>query len=370
MDSNRRSLGLNFLINFHKWCGISYFGHSIGRQWMPTRIASIVWNAILLLNICYHIYWAEIYPRVGRLNSYLPMGSVGLQVLSSISTTNYLFIGYLHALVLLKSRPILEIMQRKDKVWYSWAEDQNEVTIGKRVALIHCLYIAFSATLYFTFYFLKNGLTFSYFLIVLLLKTLFLRSNESAMISLVAYKSLVIESQLKSLSANTSFLRIEIYCRVLLEVRSQMQQLDKALSSGFLVLISLCIQNQIVGCVFLCIAFKSSHFHIIPHISVNIVLLIVLCFVSNIIHNSMTRFHDSIVSTTVSQYFQNNDLNPNQRQKLSNVTLWQIVSPLRSELHFSALGLYSIRSDSLLAIVSVIISYAVIMVQTSSQLND
>ena len=98
-----------------------------------------------------------------------------------------------------------------------------------------------------------------------------------------------------------------------------MKKLDKALSSGFLVIIIVCIQNQIINCVFLCIDFKNSYFHIVPHSAANIVLY-------NIIPNSMTRFYDSIVCKIVAQY-------PNQRyptEELSNLILLQIVSSLHS----------------------------------------
>ena len=313
MNSNQ-CLGLNFLINFHKLCGISYLGYSIKRQSSTTKILSIFWNFLVILNIVCHIYFAEVYTRIRKAKSYLPMGPIGLKVLSSISTTNYLFIGYLHLLLLFKSRNLLSLMQTNDKLRVS---DQNEVKIGRRVALFHGLYITSAAIIYLIFHFLKNQMTFNWYLIITLLKTLFLRSSESAIVSLIAYKSFLIENRLNSLAPQLLIQRIDVYHHLLIEVRSQMKKLDKALSSGFLVIIIVCIQNQIINCVFLCIDFKNSYFHIVPHSAANIVLY-------NIIPNSMTRFYDSIVCKIVAQY-------PNQRyptEELSNLILLQIVSSL------------------------------------------
>ena len=316
-----KQYGLKYLVNFHKLCGTSYLGYSVEKQNIFVKLLSIVWNLVLILNIFCHIYYAEVYTRVNKSKTYLPNTSVGLRILSSVSMMSYFFIGFLHLIVVIKSKQILSQIQIKRNFMNFY---ETEKTIARKVTLFQLIYILFAIIIYFSFYFIKNQFKFNLFFVMTLLKTLFLRSSECTVIALIAYKSLLIKNQLNFMEKNITSVKFEVYYQLLIQIKTEVQRIDEIFSSSFFVTIAFCIQNQIIGSVFLSIDFSNSYGHIIPHMSVNVILLFGFCYVCSIIPNSMSRLYYSFIKSVVEEYTDRRQVLFDSR-KLLNLNLFQIV---------------------------------------------
>jgi hypothetical protein len=188
--------------------------------------------------------------------------------------------------------------------------------------------------------------------------------NISSNIALISYQSRIISLQIDEFFANFSLNKLPEIYRFMCKVNNFVKKFDSLISSSSFMLIT----NSCVICIsHLCLLMikseeKFSFFAHIMSFLENILLLFTLCFSCNIIPKRFGILCDKIeesMSEYVTNYSSLYDLN-------NHLILFKMNS-IKQEIGFTAMGLFKINSNTILSVFGLIISYSVVLIQTSQQ---
>jgi hypothetical protein len=288
--------------------------------------------------------------------------SLIISILTTVGITGYYIQSFVINISFLnKGKEILELIKTQSTKLI----DTKSESVGLNIIFIQFI-LVFAPEI--TFMFLKltvleeKFLIFKNFLIFIQFFSLLI--NISSIISLIAYQSKIISLQLNQMSVNfLSTDLIEIY-RFICKVNTFVKKFDSLISSKVFMLI---FNSSVICIAYLCLLtvdFKNKLFLVLCIISLleNILLLTALCYSCELIPKKIKIFCDKI-EESMSEYVSiNTSLND-----LNNYLILSKINTIKQEIGFTAMGLFKVNSNAILSVFAVILSYSIVLIQTSSQ---
>jgi len=289
--------------------------------------------------------------------------SLIISILTTVGITGYYIQSFVINISLLnKGKEILELIKTQST---KLIDSKSERSIGLNIVFIQFILIFVPEI---TFMFLKLTVLEEKVLIfrnlIIFIQFFSLLINVSSIIALIAYQSKIISLQLNQMSVNfLSTDLIEIY-RFIWRVNTFVKKFDSLISSKVFMLI---LNSSVICIAYLCLLtvhFKNKLFLVLCIISLseNILLLTALCYSCELIPKRIKIFCDKIeesMSEYVSIYTSLNDLN--------NHLILSKINTIKEEIGFTAMGLFKVNSNTILSVFAVILSYSIVLIQTSSQ---
>jgi hypothetical protein len=260
---------------------------------------------------------------------------------------------------MIKGNKILNLMRSQT---LEYIDHNIEEKIGLIIALTQFL-ICFSVQLFIGFLFfgffigsqsydLKNFFksTFMYFLIF---------NSESIIISLLAYQSHIVSERLKNISKDFSHSNLKNIHQIVCKINNFIKNLDKLFSLSVFIIISLNTSFCISYLCMFAIDPKKFTFVSIASIIESLTLLISTCLVCDIIPKSFKKFCDKLEESLSESFFNN------QLDYLYQYSLLTKINAIKQDIGFTAFNLFKVSTNTIISCFALILSYSVILIQTS-----
>jgi hypothetical protein len=187
-------------------------------------------------------------------------------------------------------------------------------------------------------------------------------SSRLSISTLIAYQSLIVSQQLENISKKFSQTSIQNIYRFVCKTNSFTRDLDQLFSP----FISISLFSSVV----ISIAFVSllgitpENFLIISlaFISESLIILIALCISCDIIPKNFEKFCYKLEKHVSENCKENHIL----VQMNENIVLMKI-NTIKHEIGFTASNLFKINTNTIISILALILSYSVLLIQTSSE---
>ncbi len=354
--------GLRYLINFHKFCGISYFGASVDKNVNNIyRVTSIAWNLIYIGLTFYSSiqFFTDNIKSFTEIKSNSSKSSI-ISILNIIGVTGYhVQIFAINILLMIRGNRILELIKAQS---FKFIDSESERKIGFRIAFVQFVLLFTFEAIYVVFecIYSTEGFIVSKFFSNLIIYFSSL-VTISSIISLIAYQSKIISIQIDKISDNFSPKDLSVIYQFICRINSFVKKFDSLISS----VIFMNIFNSIIICiVYLCLTaveFNNKFPLYVINLTVNLVLIIILCYSCDIIPKRIQNFSEDIQELLLFSKIYSNPVDLNQH-------LMQIkINFLKQEIGFTAFGLIKINSKTMLSVFALILSYSVVLIQTSTQ---
>jgi len=360
MSEIKRLRGLSFLITLHKFFGISYCGYGLGKRSLFSTIIAIVWNLVLSLGLLIQIYFMNIQSRIDKKFPFNKK-SIGVEII-----IRFAFIGVfsltwtLNLILIFKGIKILKAFEESE---IKISSNEEEKRIGIKIALIQGSYILVSLIIHLIFSYCGNDLNLTIFSFYCLFENIFMTASQTTTIALIAYFSQMICYHLNNMRENISVQHLDNYYYRIIQLNRKVKCFDKHFSIAIFISIVLCVHVQITTICFLVIDFNNSYWRTFPMFIFISILLVCLCFVCNIIPKSLSKLNHCLKLCLVNeQSFIKNLPDTNKTQILR---LIQSISDEQKETYLTAFGLFKVRASTLLSVLSISMTYSVILIQTS-----
>jgi len=353
--------GLRYLIIFHKFCGISYFWASIANNdriiGKLLRILSIVWN-LVFFGFTLKLMYENLSDHKFYTMDFNSSKSIITAILIIVGINGYYVqVFAINILLMISGNQIIDSIKSHT---FRYIDEKIEIRNGLIIAftqfgLVFTLELIFFLVLKLI---IRVDITLINHLMYFFQYFLFL-VNISSVSALIAYQSRIICLQMDKISENlTPRCLPEIY-QFICKVNTFDKNFDSLVSSKLLMII---FTSSIISISCLCVISIRKFFYQILSLTENILLLLSLCYICDIIPKKVKVFCDQI-EDLMSEYVSNdssiNDLN-------KHLILIKMNS-VKQELGFTAMGLFKINTNTILSVFTLVISYSVILIQTSSQ---
>jgi hypothetical protein len=318
--------GFKFLINLHRFFGISYFGASIDKQKQSLfwRIIIIIWSFMVYSN-CIKETYITLKQNVTNKNS--GHNSIIIYMVLNTAALSYFSLPILINLILLfKGDQVLRLVRNKN---FLLVTVPNGLNLGeKRIAILITI-IQFISHL--------TGLI---------------------IFKLVLYVKLDLKPTISHLIVYCmQHLALLIALSSVIAIKEHVEKLDDLFSPIiFLILLFGTIIEISSLCLLSTVTSKTYQFAVGIKLSFDFfIILTAICYVCEIIPHSIEKFVDDIekkfgLSITTNQ---------------SMLHLINLFHYHKNGIGFTAFHLFKIRAFTLLTIASLVISYAVLLIQTS-----
>jgi hypothetical protein len=245
---------------------------------------------------------------------------------------------------------------------FKFIDQKKERRIGLRILFIQFIFF-FTIELIYAITGLVLKKTFD---ILLNLFYFSVMINISSIIALIAYQNKIISLQVDEFFVKFSPKDLPEICRFICKVNSFVKKFDSLVSSVNFMLI---INSSFICISYLCLLMIRSEKEIISFVyysisfTENILLLSILFYSFNIIPKRIAILCEK-VEELMSEYITNNST----VNDLNNHLIISKMNSIKQEIGFTAMGLFKINSNTILSVFAVILSYSVVLIQTSEQL--
>jgi len=188
-----------------------------------------------------------------------------------------------------------------------------------------------------------------------------------SVIGLIIYKSKTISLQIRYLKENFTKYNLQELYVILVKLKQNINELSKSFSP---ILLTIIINSTLVITSFICmiaINFKSlntfTKLKYFTGISLHSIIILCLCYSCGIIPNIITSFVQ-FIEVNVNKDLRSECVS-NDWQKISIKQDLLLISNTSKEIVFNASSLFDINLSTTLSIISAIISYTVILIQTT-----
>ncbi len=339
--------GLRYLVNYHR---INLF----------IKITFILWNLAFLSYSSYYCYTEFMNTmEVFDVKHFDSSKSIVIFVVFISGSIGYHIQAFiLNIIIMIKGNKILNLMR-------SQALDYIDYRIEKKIGFIIALaqfLICFFIELFINFLFngfsigsnsfdLKNFFrsTFMYFLIF---------NSQSIIISLIAYQSHIVSKKLSIVSKDFLHSKQNIH-QIVCKINGFLNKLDELISLSVLIIISL---NTTICISYLCMfAINPKKFSIISIASIleSLTLLISTCLTCDIIPKDFKKFCNKFEESLSESPFNN------QLDYLYQYSLLTKINAIKQDIGFTAFNLFKVSTNTIISCLALIISYSVILIQTS-----
>jgi hypothetical protein len=244
---------------------------------------------------------------------------------------------------------------------FKFIDQKKERRIGLRILFIQFIFF-FTIELIYAITDLVFTKTLNMFLHLIYFS---LMINISSIIALIAYQNKIISLQIDEFFVKFSPKDLPEIYRFMCKVNSFVKKFDSLVSSVSFILI---INSSFVCIPYLCLIMirfeKEMILFVFYSLSLteNTLLLSILCNSCNIIPKRIAILCEKIeesMSEYITNYSTVNDLN--------NHLIISKMNSIKQEIGFTAMGLFKINSNTILSVFAVILSYSVVLIQTSEQ---
>jgi hypothetical protein len=354
--------GLRYLINFHKFCGISYFGASVDKNVNNMyRVISIAWNLIYIGFTFYSgiQFFKDSIKSFNEIKSNSSKAPI-ISILNIIGVTGYYVQSFaINILIMIRGNKILGLIKAQS---FKFIDSESERKIGFRIAFVQFFLLFTFETIYVVFEFIYSteGFILSKFCSHLILY-FSSQITISSIISLITYQSKIISIQFDKISDNFLPKDLSVIYQFICGINSFVKKFDSLISS----VIFMNIFNSTIICiVYLCLTaveFNEKLLLYMISLTVNLILMTILCYSCDIIPKRIQNFSEEIQELLL---FSKNHSNSADL----SLHLMQIkINFLKQEIGFTAFGLIKINSKTMLSVFALILSYSVVLIQTSTQ---
>ena len=352
--------GLKVSIAYDKITGNTYLGSSIdGKQTKFNQTIQILWNIIIIIINILGVYTTIDRFLISYSNSELNSRKSGLifgicclgytcYTTQILFNSIFLFMRGKNILDNLKSDQILKIDKRYER------------RIGIYMTGIKFLFAIIDSIHCFLYLFdYKEIIQMNYKYIIYYLFLIFVSSNTRIyVLSLIAYKCLIVSKQLQNIQRIIDMnqtLNIRNVYHLMHKLYKSVEQFDRLVSTYILFTIFVSISMAITDlCVFV-LGFDTDWYNSILSVTESIVFLLTLCYFANIIPKSYRMFLDSLDDMYCKSYsMQTND----------EILLIKI-EKFSHKISLTAMNLFNVNTNTFLLCLSLIISYSVILIQTT-----
>ncbi len=352
--------GLRFLTTFHKFCGISYFGASVDKNVKNLnlyRVISISWNLIYFgfTMYCIIYFFVDNIKSFDGIKSNSSKSSI-ISVLNMIGMAGFYVQSFLiNILLMIRGNKFLELFKTQSS---EFIDSENERKIGFCFTFIHFTLFFTSKIIFVVFEYIysKEGFIPSKFFIHLILY-FSVTINISSIISLIAYQSKIISKQIDSFNASFSSKSLPEIYQFICKINEFVKKFDSFISAVIFINI---FNSSIICIAYLCliaVEFNENLLLSIISLTENSLLIIILCYSCDIIPKRINNFLDEI-----------QELLSTSKNCSFSIDLIQIrMNFILEDIGFTALGLIKINSKTIISVFAVILSYSVVIIQTSYQ---
>jgi hypothetical protein len=187
-------------------------------------------------------------------------------------------------------------------------------------------------------------------------------SSRLSIITLIAYQSLIVSQQLENISKKFSQTSIQNIYRFIGKMNTFTQDLDQLFSPFISISLFSSLFNSIAYASLLGIDPKNFLIVSLAFISESLIILVALCLSCDIIPKSLKKFCNELeknVSENTNEFY-------NLYQINQNILLMKI-NTIKHEIGFTASDLFKINTNTIISILALILSYSVILIQTSNE---
>lgn len=348
--------GLKYLLIFHRIFGISYCGYNISD--IKIKLLSIIWNLLLLfITICVAFH-NEVMDRLNNKFDKYSTKSTEIKIIGDITTGFHLLLCLLFISTLFfRGKQILNSIINSNIKLNS---NINEKRVGIDVTLFNAVLLITNWSFLLLLFHLKYGTKAKNYFIGEYVLHPFIFGSLSSPIALIAYKSKLIAYYLDNMCKTRSAILLKVYENVC-EIDKHIKEVDSQLSPLLFIIIAINILLQIQSICFLSLDFTRSYSHSIPILILSLSLLTALCYVCEIIPKSLEESYDYLKYLTANNSLQNESMNENS--KIINIL--NLLNNEMNKICFTAFKMHRIRLSSILLFESIVISYSVVIIQTS-----
>ncbi len=347
--------GLNYLINLHRLTGTSYFGANSysNRKSHVLRVIINLWS----LTYCIIATLVLIrYPLLQKIVFNSKLNSTKFMIcniISKLTGISFFILPFAINLSLsLKGSKILKLLTRISNRFDS---KYNNKKIGKYITLIDILINLLSSIIIFIALISTLGVSsvITPFNFIIIFVYTLLSFNKHSFITLIIFNNIIITNYLRQVKHNATLSKFPFIYKTIRDIKSSVKEFDELISlTSFMVIMT----NTLITLSALCLLalnFKKCYHYVFPTMIDSYVMLIIICFVSEIIPKNVSKLCDHLENLTT------NSTNQISLQYL------QLIKSHENNICFTAMGLFNVRLNTILAITSIIITNAVILIQTS-----
>ena len=365
-DSFNVKSGLKYLVTYHKITGITYLGWDFGKikSWW-VKVFYFIWQCCLfILAIYFALNDFTTLFNMDKLQTKMAVSATSALVflLYQMGNIGYvLTVMYCFILLLLRGRKMLALLQGQQ----FRPEPKTERWIGIKTLIIQ---IGLTCTVEMVIFpllrYFKDGHPFSNLgKVGYTIMYTFILNIKMCLIALMMYQSYSIEAELRYMTKNfTSLKQLNAIYDEVLQIQRTMKKFNKFINHFIGMSItfgSICTITYVNLLYFDTI--RKIDFSI-GGMSECLSLIFIICYFSNKPNHNYNKLLDK---------FEKLELKNTKAGTIDKVVIdFSIVNrmySIREDLCFTALGLYKIDIKTFLSIISIIITFAVILIQTNDQ---
>ena len=366
--------GLRIIVMYERFIGNTYFGWNFGKKLSKRmKISLIFWNIITfsLVSIqCYiglngafsstpsQLDLIKYTPDLTKYNSFLPrlLFNVGY---ISYSVQTLIIASFLA----IRGRNMLNVLNRTDII-------RVDPYIERKVGLILVsikfvftfLFVIITACFMFKLYGSFDLKVTLLFLVFLPIVYFLLFNIKFTIITIILYKSLMVCQQLKTVSQIKDIkLIFDIICRI----RESIENLDSILCSINLMILSFDSLVTVSAICMLAYVPDENPLNSLCHLLSSLSIILTLCLVCDVIPKRYVQ----LLKDLKNEFRDRNENKSSSEQQLNHILMIRL-NEMKDEMCFTAFNLFKLNANTLLSCLALIISYSIIIIQTTNQSTD
>jgi hypothetical protein len=356
--------GLKYIVNYNRILSISFYGVNFnefkGKKDFVLDIILISWHILFIMIFAYHSYYnlnAAIIENLKKWN-FNSSKSYVIIIVHTVGCFGFHIQAFVTRILLfLRGSKIINLLKSEN---LEYIEKRNERRIGLFIALTQFLtsiIFEFSAN-----FFLYNPSveTLKFILDFLFYTSIF--SSQLSTIALIAYKSLIVSKQLKNISDNFSQTNLENIYHFVCKTNLFIKDLDELFSSFISISIFSFTVISIAMISILAIDAKNYLTLSFILISESLIIITTLCLSCDIIPKSFNKFCDLL-----EKYVTKNSSGYQLLDQMNQNILLMKINSIKHEIGFTASNLFKISTNTIISCLALILSYSVVLIQTSSE---
>ena len=361
--------GLNYLFNYHRVTGITYFAHELSKKKLSFKsIILTLYNFLVLGIFIYNIYMlfvqestasifykGEDIQNIAKRNVLLfvnNMGFVGFSVLAIYSCIFYM----------IKGNQIVDILKRDQLKNVSNKFEKRMALSIIFIQMLYSLSVELILTIAIDSHY--NGLStqISFSSIIRIIRDIicyFLAYNSHlTIISLIAYKSYIVSNELKNFKINIkSKKNIELMFEFIQNTQKSVKSFDKIINNCIFVTLIITSLN--------CLSLSTIVINPIKFLYIalgtlleSLSVLWMLCYVCDIIPKSFREFIYRLNDQFLEMYSISSEFN-------EYCLIINRIKEMKDEMCFTIFNQYVVNIKTFISCIAVITSYVVIIIQTN-----
>jgi hypothetical protein len=178
--------------------------------------------------------------------------------------------------------------------------------------------------------------------------------SKYSLISLIAFKSIIIKNYLRELKELYSQSNIFFMYKTILKIKNSVKIFDDMISFAIFLATVIRAFTSLSALCLLAFNFNDCAFYIIPTMIDSFVYLFLLCFVTEILPKNIQKFGNNLEDL----------LSESQITNPIAIQYLHLIKMNETKIGFTAMGLFRIRLNTIVTIFSVIVTNAIILIQT------